>query len=181
MNLPMFPEDNLYSPLVSAVKRGISAIKRGTVTYLQNTAELEERIGMKKSIERLAPEYVDPNPLHRRNLGQKLHRSMGGYYNYTPPKDKPHYLDDEESLLKLAIGSIPNKLYGERGFIDPERQKLLWNKLKEKRGDRFNPLALRHPLGQLLNAPYYQKLMERQNPRGVTGAIPRQGSPGRMY
>ena len=118
MVLPMFPEHNLYSPLLTAVKRG-------TATYLQNTAELEERIGMKESIERVAPEYTDPNPLHRRSLGQRLDRSISSYYNLMPQEGKPHYLDEQENLLQMFLNS--------------------------------------------------------QRPRGTSGAIPRQGSSGRMY
>ena len=105
----MFPENNLYSPL-------LTAIQRGTATYDQNTMT---------PIERLAPEYVDPNPLHRRSLGQKLDRSIGGYYNLMPQEGKPHYLDEQENLLQMFLNS--------------------------------------------------------QRPRGTSGAIPRQGSSGRMY
>lgn len=130
----------------------MSAMQRGTATYHQSKDWLNNNT--RSSQERWAPEYSDPNPLNRRSLGQKIHRAIGGYYNYTPPKNKPHYLQDA-GLLELVTGgtipikpwgrvNIPKKLFGERGFIDPERSNILLKKYLNKFGgvsDRYRYLS----------------------------------------
>lgn len=61
-------------------------------------------------------------------------------YGVPTTDNKPHYLEDA-GLLKLMFGGgIPERLFGERGFIDPERSNILLKKYLNKFGgvsDRY--------------------------------------------
>jgi len=69
------------------------------------------------SQERWASEYSDPNPLHRRSLGQKVTRALGGFYNYGRPKDRPHYSDTIENIWDSGLLRFASR--------EPERNNLL--------------------------------------------------------
>ena len=88
---------------------------------------------------------------------------------------KPHYLSNEESLLKLALEDIgiPKRIIGERGLIDPERNRLIFKKIQDMFGQRVS-LPFR-------GLQKLEGLMENQNPRNINEAIPPQGSSGRMF